>query len=147
MLGADGQANGSGGDALIRKFLRAELAVGGGCRMDDQGFDVSHVGKQGEDFQTVDKLPGCLLIALDLKGEDGAATIGEVFLIQGMVGVIGQANLLPDRIWQSAFSKALGRSTTPSHRLSPGAAHSSKTEILPKQGKEVVFHFGSRSFL
>ena len=62
--------------------------------MDDQGFDVRHVGKQGENFQIVDKLVGLLLTALDFEGEDRAAAIGEVFLIKGMVGMAGQAGMI-----------------------------------------------------
>lgn len=59
----------------------------------------------------------------------------------------GQANLLPDRIWQAAFSKALGRSTTPSHPHSPGAAHSSKAEVASEKFQKVVSHARPCSFL
>ena len=59
----------------------------------------------------------------------------------------GQANLLPDRIWQATFSKALGRSTTPSHPHSPGAAHSSKAEVASEKFQKVVSHARPCSFL
>ena len=48
MLDADGQAHGVGPDAGFGQFRRAELGMGGGCRMDDQRFDVRHIGQQGK---------------------------------------------------------------------------------------------------
>ena len=89
MLRTNGQADGVGLDALIQKLLIGQLAV---CRrrgMDHQTLHIRYVRQQGEDLQTVDKLVGFGLVAFDLKGEDGAAAIGEVFLIQLMVGMPG----------------------------------------------------------
>ena len=90
MLGADREADGVGLDALVEQLLSRKLAVGGGGRMDHQGLHVGHVCQQGKDFQTVDKLVGFLLTTLDFKGEDGAAAVGKILLIQRVVGMLGQ---------------------------------------------------------
>ena len=79
MLGADGQADGIGADALVGELLLGQLAVGRGGRVDDQALDVRDVGEQGEDLQIVDELMGLGLAALDLKGEDGCAAVGKYF--------------------------------------------------------------------
>ena len=78
---ADGEADGVGLDALIQQFLRAELGVGGGSRVDHQALDVRHVRQQGENFQMVDEFVGLRLAALDFEGEDGRAAVGEVLLV------------------------------------------------------------------
>ena len=49
ILGTDGQADGVLVDALVQQFLLAELAVGGGGRVDDQALNVSNVRQQAED--------------------------------------------------------------------------------------------------
>ena len=50
--------------------------------MDDQRLHICHICQQGEQFQIVDELLRGLCVALDLKGEDRAAAVREVFLIQ-----------------------------------------------------------------
>ena len=55
ILGTDGQADGVLVDALVQQFLLAELAVGGGGRVDDQALNVSNVSQQAEDLQVVDE--------------------------------------------------------------------------------------------
>ena len=62
--------------------------------MDDKGLYVSHVGQQGENFQIVYKLVGLRLPALDLKGKDGCAAVGEILLIQGVVRMLRQAGVV-----------------------------------------------------
>ena len=94
MFRADGQADGVRLDALIQKFFRAQLAVGGGSRVDYQTLYICHIGKQREYLQAVNKLVCFLHTALDLKGEDRAATIGEIFFIQSMVGMVGQTGMV-----------------------------------------------------
>ena len=94
MFRADGQADGVGLDALIQKFFLAELAVGGGSRMDHQAFYICHIGKQREDLQAVNKLVCFLHTALDLKGKDRAAATRELLFIQGVVGMVGQAGVI-----------------------------------------------------
>ena len=94
VLCADGQADGVGLDALIQQLLCGQLGMGGGGGMDHQALDVRHVGQQGEDLQIIDELMGLLLAALDLEGEDGSAAVGEVLLVQGVVGMIRQAGVV-----------------------------------------------------
>ena len=94
VLGADGQADGIGADALVGELLPGQLAVGRGGRVDDQALDVRDVGEQGEDLQIVDELMGLGLAALDLKGEDGAAAVREVLLVERMVRVVRQRRMV-----------------------------------------------------
>ena len=94
VLGADGQADGIGADALVGELLLGQLAVGRGGRVDDQALDVRDVGEQGEDLQIVDELMGLGLAALDLKGEDGAAAVREVLLVERMVRVVRQRRMV-----------------------------------------------------
>ena len=55
MLGADGQADGIGLDALIEQFLLRKLGMGGSRGMNDKRFHIGDVGKQREDFEVVNK--------------------------------------------------------------------------------------------
>lgn len=68
--------------------------MGGGGRVDDQALHVGNVGQQREDLQMVDEFKGFLLAALDVEGEDGCTAIGEVLLVQGVVGVVRQAGVV-----------------------------------------------------
>ena len=77
VLGADGQADGVGLDALVQQLLGGQLGVSGGGGVNHQGLHIGHVGQQGEDFQIVDELVSLLLAALDFKGEDGSAAVGD----------------------------------------------------------------------
>ncbi len=81
MFCADGQADGIWLNALVEKFFGGKLGMGRGGRVDNQAFDVGDIGKQGKNLQMVDKGMGFLLPALNLKGEDRSAAIGEIFLI------------------------------------------------------------------
>ena len=62
--------------------------------MNDQTLDVRNIGQQGENFQIVNELMGFLHAALDLKGEDGCAAVGEILLIQGVIRVVGQGGMV-----------------------------------------------------
>ncbi len=42
----------------------------------------------------IDELPGGLLAALNLKGEDRSAAVGEVLLIELVIGVLRQARVV-----------------------------------------------------
>jgi hypothetical protein len=68
--------------------------MGGGRRMDYQRFHVSHVGKQGEDLQIVYEPVGCFLTALDVKGEDACPSVGEILLIQVMLGMVRKRRMV-----------------------------------------------------
>ena len=42
----------------------------------------------------VDELPSCFLAALDLEGEDRGTAVGEILLVELMVGMLGQARVI-----------------------------------------------------
>ena len=65
-------------DALFLQLLGVEFGVGRRRRMDGEGFHVRHIGEEGEQFQIVNKCHGCLLVAFDLKCEDGAAAFWKI---------------------------------------------------------------------
>ena len=92
MFRADGKANGTGADSLGQQLLLGELGMGGGGRVDDQGFDVRHVGQQREQPQVVNKPIGRRLPAPDIKGKNGAPAPGEILLVQRVVRVGGQSS-------------------------------------------------------
>ena len=94
VLGADGQADGVLVDLLLGQLGIGQLAVSGGGRVDDKALHVRYVGQQREDLQVVDELECFLTAALDVEGEDGSAAVGEVLLIQGVVGVVRQAGVV-----------------------------------------------------
>ena len=71
-----------------------QLAVGGGGRVDHQTLYICHVGKEGEDLQIIDKLMSLFYTALDLKGKDRATATREIFFIQGVVRMVGQAGVI-----------------------------------------------------
>ena len=85
MLRADGQAEWCSGGCLIEQLLRRELGMRRRGGMDDQTLDVRDVGQQGEDLQMVDEAVRLGLAACDLKGEDGAAAVREVFLVESLL--------------------------------------------------------------
>ena len=94
VLGADGQTDRVAADAYIGKLRIGELAVGRGGRVDHKALDIGDIGQQREDLQMIDERKGLLLAALDVEGKDGRAAVGEVLLIQGVVGVVGQAGVV-----------------------------------------------------
>ena len=94
VFGSYGQAYRALEDALVREFGLRKLGVRGGGGMDHEGFDIGHVGQQGEDFQGVDEFEGFCLASLNLEGKDGAASVGEIPLIQGVVGMAGQGRMV-----------------------------------------------------
>ena len=94
MLDTDGQADGALLDAGVRQLLRRHLRVGRVIRMDDKALDIRHIGQQGEDLEIIDELICFVLSALDIKGKDGAAAVGEIFLIQGVIGMIRQGRMI-----------------------------------------------------
>ena len=94
MLGADRQADRVAADAYIGKLRIGELAVGRGGRVDYKALDIGDIGQQRKDLQMIDELEGLLLATLDVEGEDRRAAVGEVLLIQGVVGVIRQRGMV-----------------------------------------------------
>ena len=87
---------------LLGQFLRRHLRVGGGGQVDDQALDVGNVGQEREDLQAVDEAPSGLLSALYLEGEDAAAVVGEVLLIQRVRGMRGQRGVV-DALYLSTW--------------------------------------------
>ena len=63
--------------------------MSGGSRMDDKRLHICHVCQKREQLQIITELLGCLLAALDLEGEDGTASVREIFLIQCLLLRIG----------------------------------------------------------
>ena len=72
-------------DALLFQLFYGALAVGRGCRMDNQRLDVRNVCQNREDLQAVNKLLCFLLSALDIEGEDRTGTVREILLIQLLI--------------------------------------------------------------
>ena len=62
--------------------------------MHDERLDVGHVGEQREHLQMIDELPGGLLATLNLKGKDRGTAVGEILLVELMVGVLRQARVV-----------------------------------------------------
>ena len=94
VLGTDGKTDRGGRDVLLGELLGRELGVRSGSRVHDERLDIGHIGEQREHLQMIDELPSCLLAALDLEREDRGAAVGEVLLIQGVVGVIRQRRMV-----------------------------------------------------
>ena len=94
MLCADGQADSIRLNALIQQLFPGELGMGGTGRVNYEALYVGYIGKQGEDFQIVNKPPGFFLAALNLKGEDTGPSVGKILLIQCVVGMIRQAGMI-----------------------------------------------------
>ena len=70
--------------------------------MDDERFDVRHIGQQGEDRQMVDEVLGSLRVSLNLEGEDRSASVRQVFLLQFMAGLALQRRMM-DRFHLGMF--------------------------------------------
>ena len=66
----------------------------GGCRVNGQALHVGDIGEQRENLQVVDEFPGRFLAALNLEREDRGAAVGEVTLVELVVGVVGQARVV-----------------------------------------------------
>lgn len=81
MFRADGETYRGLRDALFGQFRFIELGVGGTGRVDDQRFDIGHVGQKREYLQTVDEAEGFFTSSLDFEGEDGTGSFREVRFI------------------------------------------------------------------
>lgn len=93
MLSADGETDGTAGNAHISQFLVGQLRMRGGGRMNNQGLYVSNVGQQGENLKVINEPKSLFLTALDLEGEDRSTAVREILLIQGMVRMLGQGRM------------------------------------------------------
>ncbi|TGJ76226.1 hypothetical protein CAGA_16890 [Caproiciproducens galactitolivorans] len=90
MLGTDGKADGVRFNTGLEQFIFRHLGVRGARRMDDQRFDVGHIGEQGENLKTVNKIPCFLCAVLNLKSKDRTCAVREILPIQGMVRTVGK---------------------------------------------------------
>ena len=70
---------------LLCQFLRRHLRVSSGVRVNNEALYIGHVGQEREYLQIVAETPCCVLITIYLEGEDAAAAIGEILLIESMV--------------------------------------------------------------
>ena len=78
VLRADGETEGIRVDVLILELFCRELGVGGG-RVNSQALHIRHVGTQRKNLQHVNESAGLLHTTLEVKGEDGRSSVGEVF--------------------------------------------------------------------
>ncbi len=81
MFRADGETYRGLRDALFGQFRFIELGVGGTGRVDDQRFDIGHVGQKREYLQAVDEAERFFTSSLDFEGEDGTGSFREVRFI------------------------------------------------------------------
>lgn len=119
VFGANGKADSRRRDALIGQFGIGELGVRGRGRVDYEALNVCHVCQQGKDLKVVNELPSCFLAAFDFEREDGSSSVGEVLLVQLVVGMVGQAgmvNLGNMGVVQEVFNNLLVFSTWRSTR-------------------------------
>ena len=79
MLCADGQADSIRLNALIQQLFPGELGMGGTGRVNYEALYVGYIGKQGEDFQIVNKPPGFFLPPLISKVKILAPPSGKYF--------------------------------------------------------------------
>lgn len=93
VLHANREANGGGGDVLLREFFGTHLGMGGGVGVNDEALHIGDVGEEGEDLEIVDEAPGIVLRTGNLEGEDAARTLGVVLLIKLMVGMRGERRM------------------------------------------------------
>ena len=62
--------------------------------MDDQRLHIRHIGQQGEQLQRLREPLGLFLGALQLKGEDGAGSVGEVSIVELLLMPAGQGGMV-----------------------------------------------------
>lgn len=88
---ADGEADEFGADAACQLLFSVELGVGGGGRVDGEGFGVAEVGNVGEHLEGVDEFGTSFGSAFDAEDDDAAAFAAEVFLVLGVFGIVFEA--------------------------------------------------------
>ena len=94
VFGTNGKAYRALVDALVCQLCLRKLGMCGGGGVDDEGFDIGYIREQREQLQGVNEAEGFFAPALDLEGEDGAATLGEVPLIGDVVRVAREAGMV-----------------------------------------------------
>ena len=81
MFRADGETYRGLRDALLGQFRFIELGVGGTGRVDDQRFDIGHVGQKREYLQADAEDERLFKYSHDFEGEEGTGTFREVRFI------------------------------------------------------------------
>ena len=84
--------------SLVQLGIR-KLAVGGAGRMQHTTADVGHMHLQGDELERVDETGTGLPPPLEREGNNAAATIGQIFVGQSLVGVAGQTRVI-DRLYR-----------------------------------------------
>ena len=79
---------------LSGQLFRSHLRMGSRIRMDHQALHISHIGKKGEYFQRIDKLPGRFLPAFDLESENTSGTFREILFIKFMVWMVWKSRMV-----------------------------------------------------
>ena len=82
MLCTNGKSDSGRLDALLSKLFFVELRVCGGSGVDSKTLNIGNVCQEGEYLKIINELLSIVLSALDLKGEDRAAAVGEVLVIK-----------------------------------------------------------------
>ena len=94
MLCTNGKTNGILPYALIGKLCLGQLAMRGGCWVNDKALDVCNVCKKRKDLEAINKLVCLTLTALDLKGEDRSTTVREILFIECVIGMISKRRMI-----------------------------------------------------
>ena len=87
VLNTNAQAHGRWGNVLLCQLLGSHLRVRCGIRMNHEALYIGHIGQEREYLQIVNEAPCLFLATLNFESEDATTAIGEVFLIESMVGV------------------------------------------------------------
>ncbi len=64
------------------------------CGVDNEGFHVSYVCKQGEYLKGIDKAERLFPAALYIKGKYARAAVRKIFFVQIVLRVVGQRGVL-----------------------------------------------------
>ena len=118
ILDADAQPDEVGADARAGHLVFAELAVGGGGRVDRQALGVADVRQVAEEFQALDEPAASFDPALDAEAEDRARALRQVLRGPRVVGVRGKAGVADPgdlRVRGEELGDALGVGHVPIH--------------------------------
>ncbi len=106
-------------------LLVGELAVGGGSRVQDEGFRVSDVSNVADQLDLLHDLDARVVSTSHSKGEDRPKASGEVFFCETMTGAFGKSGVvhpLDRRMVVQKFGHLLGIGTVPFHAQGEGFA-------------------------
>jgi len=81
------------GDTCRALFLICQLLMCCGCRGDDQGLCIAHIGQMGRQLNVIDKACAGCGASLDTKGQDCTESMMEDLLGMGMRRVRGESRV------------------------------------------------------